>query len=422
MMNVLHVCYSDYEGGADKAALRLCKAQRSMGINAQMLVVNKLTNYAFVKNIGPKWRKLEFKIKDRIVRKLVGLQATSNPMLHSLNIFPSFLHKIINNSDADVVNLHWIAKEMISISEIGKITKPIVWTLHDSWAFCGAEHHPNGLEDTHFVEGYQTAKELLHLNRWTWQRKMAAWNNSQFHIVAPSQWEASLARTSSVFRKQVVETVPNPLSTTTFCPTSKVQARTLFNLPQDKKIILFGSLRSVEDKNKGMDLLIEALTSYKQKYGTEDTLAVIFGMTQPDEVVDIAFPRQYVGKITDEKVMAMLYSAADVMVVPSRMENLPQTATEPIACGTPVVGFRIGGLPDIIDHKCNGYLAQPYNAAELADGIAWVLNHPDGCWLTENAREIAVSRFAEEKIAARYAEIYESLVPFRKRELAYHVD
>lgn len=411
MLTILHVCYSDNEGGADKAALRLCKAQRSIGINAKMLVVNKLTNHPFVQSVGPRWRKLEFKIKDRLVRKIVSLQPTSSPMLHSLNLFPSFLHRIINKSDADIVNLHWIAKEMISVSEIAKIQKPIVWTLHDSWAFCGAEHHPNGLQDENFVGGYQSACETLQLNRWTWHRKATAWKNTRFHIVAPSQWEASMARRSSLFKHQSIQTIPNPLNTDIFQPFSKAEARAFFNIPPEKKVILFGSLRSVEDKNKGLDLLIHALALFKERYLTEDTLAVIFGMKQSDETVDIDFPRQYVGKINDEKTMAMLYSAADVMIVPSRVENLPQTATEPLACGTPVVGFQIGGLPDIIRHKHNGYLAQPYNPYDLADGIDWVLNHPDHEMLSVNAREFAVNTFSEDKIASQYEKIYGCLIP-----------
>ncbi|MCU0353136.1 MAG: glycosyltransferase [Cytophagales bacterium] len=410
-MKILHVCYADNGGGADNAAFRLCKAQRSIGIDARMLVVKKRTQHSFVQPAIPDWRQLEFKIRDRLVQKIVGLMPLANPTMHSVNVFPSFLHRKINQSGADIVNLHWVGKEMISISEIGRIRKPIVWTVHDSWTFCGAEHHPHGLQDNRFADGYEdAAQKPFDLNRWTWQRKADAWKRLNLQVVGPSRWIAAMAQKSKLLKSRPVHNIPNPLDTNVFCPGSKSKARALFNLPLDKKIVLFGSLRSAQDSNKGMDLLVAALGVLKEKHGSENTLAVIFGMTQDEETVDIGFPRQYVGKINGEERMAMLYAAADVMVVPSRMENLPQTATEPMACGTPVVGFDIGGMPDIIRHRHNGYLAVPYDPSDLASGIAWAINHPDHAQLSENARMFALENFSESGIASRYVAIYEHLL------------
>ena len=410
-MKILHVCYADNGGGADNAAFRLCKAQRSVGIDAQMLVIKKRTQHSFVHAAIPEWRQLEFKIKDRLAQKILGLAFGTNPTMQSMNIFPSFLHHKINQSGADVVNLHWVCKEMISISEIGRIRQPIVWTMHDSWALCGTEHLPHGFKDDRYANGYESvAKKLFDLNRWTWQRKARAWNTQSFQLVGPSGWKASLARKSNLYRPGSVHNIPNPLDTDVFRPVSKAEARAFFGLPLDKKIILFGSLRSAQDKNKGLDLLIGALAAFKHKYGSENALAVIFGMSQAEETVDIGFPRQYVGKITSESTMSRLYAAADVMVVPSRMENLPQTATEPMACGTPVAAFEVGGVPDIIRHRYNGYMAKPYDPADLADGIAWIINHPEYSLLSENARTFALENFSETGIANRYAEIYERLL------------
>ncbi|MDJ1500412.1 glycosyltransferase [Xanthocytophaga agilis] len=409
-MNILHVSYSDYEGGADKAALRICKAQRSIGINAQMLVIKKVTDLPFVHSAIPKWRLPEFKIKDRLAQTLLRMQPNTNPMLHSLNLFPGFIHHTINKSKADIVNLHWIAKEMISVSEIGKIHKPIVWTLHDSWAFCGTEHHPNGLEDDGFAKGYANTNHFLDFNRWNLAHKIQAWRKKHFQIVTPSQWEASLARRSSLFNKENIEVIANPLNTDVFHPFNLLEARLSLGIPLTKKVILFGSLRSVEDRNKGYDLLQEAFAIFKEKYGVHNCLAVIFGMNEDEETIHLDCPRQYVGRITSEQQMALLYSAADVMVVPSRMENLPQTATEPIACGTPVVGFQVGGMPDIISHKLNGYLAQPYKPEDLADGINWVLSNSLAYNLSENARKIALQSLSETRIASQYEEIYRKIM------------
>ncbi len=408
-MNILHISYSDAEGGADKAALRICKAQRKAGINAQMLVAKKITNYSFVRALSPGWRQLEFLVKNKIAQKLVRMQKTSNPIHHSLNIFPSFVHHIINKSDADVVNLHWVGKEMISIREISLIKKPIVWTLHDSWAFCGAEHHPNGLEDMDFTSGYtQTAKWSW--NQWNWNRKQKFWKDKNFHIVTPSRWQGAQAKKSRLMGHLNIHTIPNPLPIDIFKPINKQQARQKLNLPLDKKIILFGALRSMEDRNKGYDLLLDGLTYVRNTYEGNDLMAVIFGMSEAEDTLNIDFPRMYVGKINEEAKMALLYAAADVMVVPSRMENLPQTATEPIACGTPVVAFNIGGIPDIIKHQTNGYLAQPYKAEDLGNGILWILNHANPSYLSESCRSIALAKFSEQAAAMYYDKLYHSLL------------
>ncbi len=409
-MKILHVSYSDNQGGAAIAALRICKAQRKAGMDARMLVASKRTQHPFVQANTSRWKKTETFLKDKIIQKLLRFERTSNPILHSLNLFPSFLHLAINKSDADLVNLHWVGKEMISIEEIAKISKPIVWTLHDSWAFCGTEHHPDGLEDERFVNGYVDPPAGINFNRWTWQRKTHAWRKTRFAIVAPSHWEAGLARKSGLMKSMDAHVIPNPLNTSVFASCGKLEARRLLDLPETRKIILFGALDSDKDKNKGYAVLQESLKILSKRYPAQKPLAVLFGSSAPEKMMDVGMPEVYMGKINDERTMARLYAAADVMVVPSRMENLPQTATEPLACGTPVVAFRVGGLPDIIEHRHNGYLAEPYLPADLAEGIHWALEHPDPAGLSTLARDRAVVQYDESKIAARYNELYHKIL------------
>jgi len=409
-MKILHVSFSDSQGGAAIAALRICKAQRRVGMDARMLVVSKKTQYVFVQADTSKWQKYTLLLKDKVIQKILRLEKTSNPILHSLNLFPSFLHLAINKSDADLVNLHWVGKEMISVEEIAKIRKPIVWTLHDSWAFCGTEHHPDGLDDERFVNGYTKSLGGLNFNRWAWQRKMEAWRKIRFSIVTPSRWQAGLVRKSELMKSMDVHVIPNPLNMVTFAPSDKIEARRLLELPETSKIILFGAFDSDKDKNKGYAVLQESLKILSKLYPLQKPLAVLFGANAPETMMDVGLPEIYMGKIKDEKMMAMLYAAADVMVVPSRMENLPQTATEPLACGTPVVAFRIGGLPDIIEHQCNGYMAEPYSPHDLAAGIHWVLEHPDPKQLGLNARSRAVEQYAGDRIAARYHELYRQVI------------
>lgn len=411
-MKVLHISFSDNSGGAAKAALRLCLAQRKHGIDAGMLVVNKTTDHPFIYQVKEGLGGIKKILKNFCVEKLLRRQMSDNAIQHSLNLFSGAALAQINAMDADVIHLHWINNEMISIPQIARINKPMVWTLHDTWAFSGAEHYPADLSDKRYVEGYTTANNRNRgkdVDRWTWERKVKHWKNTRFMLATPSEWMKECAAQSMLFRNQPVQQVYNPLDLSVFRPIQKSIARQILNLDQDKKYILFGADGGTRQPIKGFDLLAAALPALAAQLDPAQHRLLIFGASGPGGKQELGFEAQYVGRINDEVTMALTYAAADCMVVPSRIDNLPQTAVEAIASGTPVVAFNIGGLPDIIDHRKYGYLAQPYDPNDLAEGIRWVLTHPERDELHHHARVAAESRFSEAACVARYEALYKQL-------------
>jgi len=415
----------------------------------------------------------------------------------SLNIFPTGLHKVLNASDADVIHLHWINNEMISIKEIAKIKKPLVWTLHDMWPLCGAEHFPgwatgrgggveevracggSGVEDRTF---YHEAHELHEkenldgmnridrirrkkaagrrlqaagrqsypkplisnfksqisglkshpkasslrskvssaINTWIFKRKQKAWRNLRVHFVAPSRWMAEQVRKSELFADAPVTVIPNTLDLEIFKPMDQAECRRKRGLPLDKKLILFGAHDPL-DPNKGVDLLEKAL----QELPEEDRGCigvVVFGCKGEWKIGGLE--TYWLGAVAGEREMAEVYNAGDVICVPSRRESFGQTAAEAMSCGVPAVAFRTGGLIDIIDHKQNGWLAEPFEPKSLAEGILWspgVSESGSGdlrkqdqgsegsdqtAGILGTCREKAENMFSAEPVANQYQSVY----------------
>jgi len=406
-MQVASVTHYDLHGGAARAAYRIHQALRSNEISSTMLVNASSSGDWTVQ--GPVGHLNRFipKIRHASGALLTKTLKTQNPVLHSPAVLHSGWARKINNSSADVCHLHWINHEMMSIEDIAKINKPIVWTLHDMWAFCGAEHYS---EYFRWRDGYHHNNRPAYeggfdLNRWVWNRKRKAWKRPM-HIVAPSQWLAECARESQLMQGWPISVVNNALDTDIWRPVDKAFARTLFGLPKDVPILLFGALGGTADPRKGFDLLLAALENLR---GNIDGLElVVFGQLAPKESIDFGFPVRYVGRLHDDLTLAILYSAVDAMVVPSRQEAFGQTASEAQACGTPVVAFDSGGLTDIVKHLQTGYLAKPFDPAGLAEGIIWVLSDKvRHASLSVASRQQALSRFSYSVVAEQYRKIYE---------------
>lgn len=311
----------------------------------------------------------------------------------------------LNASDADVLHLHWVQSGMLSIADIGRLKKSVVWTLHDLWAFCGAEHYT---EEFRWREGYRANNRPVYesgfdLNRWAWALKRKHWQ-CPMHIVTPSRWLATCVRESALMRDWPVNVVPNCLDTERWQPLEKSLARQLLRLPTDVPLLLFGAMGGSNDPRRGFDLLVQALAHLRGE--VPDLQLLVFGQLSPRYPSDLGFPIHYTGHLHDDLSLRALYSAADALVIPSRLDNLPNTGVEALTCGTPVVAFNAGGLPDIVNHQHTGYLARPFEAEDLASGIKWVL--ATDIQLGVNARAQAVTRFSNAVIAAHYQQIYES--------------
>jgi glycosyltransferase involved in cell wall biosynthesis len=313
-----------------------------------------------------------------------------------------------------VINLHWINAGYLQVETIAKFNKPLVWTLHDMWAFTGGCHYS---QDCDRYTASCGACPQLHsskdwdLSRWVWQRKAKAWRNLNLTIVTPSSWLAKCARSSSLFQEQRVEVIPYGLDTEKYKPLNRQVARELLNLPQDKQLVLFGALSATGDQRKGFHLLQPALQDLS-KSGWQDRLElVIFGSSEPANPPELGFKAHYLGTLNDDISLALVYSAADVFVAPSVQDNLANTVLEAIACGTPCVAFNIGGMPDMIEHQKNGYLAQAYKTEDLAQGIAWVLeNNERHGKLGARAREKAQQEFTLEIQARRYLSLFTEIL------------
>lgn len=409
-MKVALINQSDINGGAARAAYRIHHALRQHGLDSIMYVNQARAEDWTVKGPTSYWGKALGNVRDPLGGLLNNVLRTGNLIRHSPAILPSRWPTRLNDSDADLLHLHWVTGEMMSIADIGRLRKPVVWTLHDMWAFCGAEHVN---QDNRWRKGYtannRPADEAgIDLNRWTWQRKHKHWQRPM-HIVTPSRWLAECVRQSELMRDWPVNVVPNPIDTTIWQPVDKCFARQLLGLPSDCPLITFGTFGENAAPHKGFDLLKSALDHLRgQMPGME---LIIFGQMKPQLPLDLGFPIHYTGYLHDDISLRLLYSAMDAMVIPSRIEAFGQTASEAHSCGTPVVAFDTCGLPDIVEHEQTGYLAKGFETDDLARGIQWVLSDAARHkLLCQAAREKAVRCFDYPVVARQYVDVYRKAI------------
>jgi glycosyltransferase involved in cell wall biosynthesis len=222
---------------------------------------------------------------------------------------------------------------------------------------------------------------------------------------------AQCAAESALFHDWPISVIPNLLDTQVFQPLDKAFCRQALGLPSDKTIVLFGALGGAQDPRKGYPLLVEALARWARTVVPDRVLGVVFGHGEPLSPPELPFPLKWVGHLSDDVTLALLYSAADVMVVPSRQEAFGQTASEALSCGTPVVAFATTGLLDVIEDRITGYLARPFDAADLAAGLTWVLDEQKRrCELSDAARRRALSLWTPEVVVAQHRDLYQRVL------------
>lgn len=413
MIKVLILNTFDSNGGAAVAARRLNNGLRDIGIDSEMLVQFKNSTATDVIAPSSKLEKSLSLIRPELDSIPVKLYPNRERIIFSPGILPDRVANRIAVLGPDIVHLHWIAAGFIRIESLRHFNKPLVWTMHDSWAFTGGCHIPFDCKKYCESCGRCPAlgsKKENDLSHWIWKRKKRAWKNLDLTIVTPSRWLAECARSSSLLSDFRIEVIPNGININRFKPINKQYARDILSLPKDKKIVLFGSMNCLDDRIKGFHLLVPALKKAAAGYNDEIEL-VIFGASKPQNVPDIGLKTTFMGVLHDDISLALLYAAADLLVAPYLQDNLPFTVMEAMACGTPCVAFDVGGVSDMIEHHRNGYLARPFESEDLAEGIRWVLDdEPRWKYLSIEARKKIENEFELKYIAQKYADLYNDIL------------
>ncbi|MEL6495578.1 MAG: glycosyltransferase family 4 protein [Cyanobacteria bacterium J06623_7] len=415
-MKIASISTFDNQGGAARAAYRLHQGLNQIDVESWILCQSKFSQDA---------RAIGAKTSSGIAQAKTGLRLTFDQLplkrysrqskqLFSPHWLPSNIGDRVEQLNPDLLNLHWISAGYLKIETLARFSQPLVWTLHDMWSFTGGCHYN---EDCDRYTASCGACPILgsgkeaDLSRQIWQRKHKSWRDLNLTIVTPSRWLGESARESSLFGDRRIEVIPYGLDLNLYRPIDRATARNLLKLPQDKQLVLFLSLNATSDRRKGFQLLQPALQQLSQS-GWQDKLELmVVGASQPTNPPELGFKAHYLGIMRDDLTLALAYSAADVFVAPSIQDNLPNTVLEAIACGTPCVAFKIGGMPDMIDHQVNGYLASPLEITDLARGIDWVLGDRERLQqLSTSARTKAEREFALEIQARRYQALYQEIL------------
>lgn len=412
---------SERMGGAAVAASRLMDALKNHGIKAKLLVRDKQTNQITVVSLNHNWRLVWKFVWERIVIWRANHFKKHNLFAVDIANTGTDITSLPEFQQADVIHLHWINQGMLSLKNIRKILesgKPVVWTMHDMWPCTGICHHAR--ECTRYQQEcgecpFLYGKKHKHdLSYRIFRQKKDIYAHHRITFVTCSHWLEEQTRQSALTANQQIECIPNPLNTNLFRPHDKQRARQRLQLPADRRLILFGAFK-ITDKRKGIDYLVAACKLLAEQHPElkEQMAVVTFGKqsTQLAEMLPFkVYPLDYVN---NEHRLVDMYNAVDLFVTPSLEENLPNTIMEAMACGTPCVGFNVGGIPEMIDHLHNGYVACYKAVDDFANGIYWALTEPDYVSLSEQAYRKAVSHYSEDSVAKRYIDLYNKLTERR---------
>ncbi len=396
------VCNTDESrGGAAKAAKRISKSLFLNGVEAPFFALEgngcKRNESFFFRRGKFFWSRLEQYPKLFFSNNFAAPFSTSKYSLGH--------RKYVEILDPDIIHLNYINNGLFSIKDVGLFKKPVVWTLHDSWAFTGGCHLPLGCKRYRKMCGNCPVLDVGRendLSRSIWRSKKKFWDDVNLTIVSPSKWLAKCAKESSLFKDCRVEVISNPIDTEIFRKRKKEKVKKELNLEKQKKYILFGAVNATRDKNKGFDFLKEALKKLKVK----DVELLIFGCQQ-GEISNLDIPVKNLGFVKEEKDLAKIYSCADITVIPSISENQPNIAVESLGCGTPVVGFDIDGLKELIVDRKLGVLAKKYDTNELAKKMDEVLERKNDSSFCE---KYVKKNFNLLEIGEQYKKLFESLV------------
>ena len=417
-MRILIVNTSENVGGAAVAANRLMEALNNNGVKAKMLVMKKTTDHITVVGLPHAWlQRLHF-LWERFVIYCHLHFSRHNLFAIDIANAGTDITSLREFKEADLIHLSWINQGMLSLADIKRIVrsgKPVVWTMHDLWTATGICHYARQCPS--FRTGCHNCRLLPRgggkedLSRKVWNCKKALYHNANIHFITCSRWLEGQARQSALMKGQRITAIPNPIDTRLFAPTDKAEARLKNQLPTDRRIILFVAHR-VDDDRKGANYFVEAVNRLADAnpHFANNTCVAAIGRNSESIASLLHVPTYAVGFVTDERQMASVYAAADVFVLPSLEDNLPNTIMESLACGVPCVGFKVGGIPEMIDHRVNGYVANFKDVADLAAGMEWVLDEADARALSAAARRKVEMTYSQSAVASQYIEVYNEMI------------
>lgn len=416
-MKILILNTAEHTGGAAVAANRLLRALLCSGVSATMLVRDRATDDPAVVSLdrgaARRWLNFLYFVWERLVIYLCNRLSKRNLFQVSIANTGINIRRTAAFREADVIHIHWINQGFLSLDEIARIIasgKRVVWTLHDLWPATAICHYPSDCVK------YRTdcsacpmmsENPLVDLAKRVARRKgKIDWQRVTF--VGCSEWIARTARESVWLREARFVSIPNPIDTTLFRPIDRREARQRLGLPEEKRLILFAAAK-LSDTRKGAAFLLEACRLLAAEM--EGEMEIILMGSDATELSALSpVPVRALGYISGAEKLAEAYSCADLFVIPSLEDNLPNTIMEAMTCGTPCVGFRTGGIPEMIDHEVNGYVSASRDSADLARGIAWVLRHPEPGNLSAACREKVMRCYQESVVAKKYIALYQKLI------------
>lgn len=411
---VLQLSTFHWEGGAGVAAARLHQALLNAGVDSNLMVSE-------ISHPSPQttaWADTDWKSK----------KAWGNFVLERLSFLPYEKDKSVRFAfspavagaditnhplvkQASIIHLHWVNFGFLSISSLEKLFslgKPVVWTLHDMWTFTGGCHYNRGCERylSHCCYCPYLKKPGEYDIAFTqFEKKQRLYQNTNLTLVSPSRWLDDLVRKAALTKGMPSMAIPNCIDTHFFKPGDRTAARNALGLPADKKLLLFAGANT-QDPRKGFKYFQEAM----QHPDLADAEVIILGKGKAENFSDMPVKVHFLGKISDASQMVLAYNAADILVVPSLEDNLPNTIMEAMACGTPAVGFGTGGIPEMIGHLESGFVSAPKSASLLSEGIQWVLKHNEDGAVSASARKKVLRHYSEEVVARQYSQLYDSLL------------
>lgn len=420
-MKVIMLNTSDRQGGAAVAASRLRQALEKNGIDSKLIVRDKQTNDPAVVSInrGTVKRNLN---RFRFLWERLGIWRRNGFTKRDLFTVSSAdtgidFSRMREVREADIIHLHWTNQGMLSLRGLQKLLalgKPVVWTMHDMWPATGICHHAWECDRYKSLCGrcpFLHSTNERDLSTRIFKKKSHLYIYSKNLTLVPvSHWLQGKCRESALTRNLRIQAIPNPIDTVFFAPGHRLSERKRWKISPNQKVLLMGAAK-LNDPVKGFSYLTEALAGIKPEL-KQDLLVILFGTIKDDSTLleNFPVPVRWLGSISSAEAIRSLYRMADFFMIPSLEDNLPNTVMESLSCGTPVIGFRTGGIPEMVDHLENGWLAPRKDIGALSKGIEWGLEHSDPAGLSENSRRKVMDRFTIPRIARLYTELYRSLL------------